>query len=89
MALYGGLRRPARVRGVTSYIRVILDQIRSPLSLIRGEVFIETVGPRISLGMIIPLVNGGTLNRYFLGEHGSTIDYDFSLTKKCLSPCFQ
>lgn len=51
----------------------------------REEVFIE----RGFLGNDKrPLVNVGLLNPYFLGIHGLVIDYDLSLTKKHLSPCF-
>lgn len=47
------------------------------------EVFIEAIGPRISLRMITGhSVSGGPLIPYFLGGRGSAIDFDFSLTKK-------
>lgn len=60
-----------------------------PHSHVKREVFIEAYGSKVTFVMIIAhSVNGGPINPYFLEEYGSTIDFDFSLTKKQLSSSF-
>lgn len=58
-------------------------------SPVRGWVYIWAFVPRVFLGRInVHPFNGGLLNLYFLGDRGSTNDFDFSLPEKYIFPRF-